>query len=201
MPPNPGQFNALITTLHEEGGRKKDDILRHAREEASRIVNDAHVRMEQANSRSLEMFRQQMDDRAARRLNSARREARRLVEEARAQVIRQTVDAVLRHLEEVRQATGYKETVESLLSEVLPEFDGETVVMADGPETALLRAIADSHGYGNIGFEEVPGMGGGLDAKSADGRIIVRNTFASRVVKARDQLIEEMGRRMKLCNV
>lgn len=201
MPPNPGQFNALITTLYEEGDRKKDEILRHAREEASRIVNDARLRMEQANSRSLEVFRQQMDDRAARRLNSARREARRLVEEAIAQVIRQTLDAVLMHLERVRSTADYKGIVESLLAEVLPEFDGETVVMADLPETALLRGIADSHRYGNIRFEEVPEMGGGLEARSVDGRIMVRNTFASRAARAREQLVEEIGKRMKSCNV
>lgn len=188
--------DALINSLLEEGKQKKEEILAHAREEASRIIEDARLRVQEAHGRSLDLFRRKMEYAASKKLNTGRGEARRMVEEAKATVIQQTFDDLAGRLDALRASPGYGPILAALLDEALDGLSGDWVVKAEEREVALFRDMDISYGRGMLTFEASSEMGGGLELTSGDGRITIRNTFGSRMAKAKDLLLEETGKRM-----
>jgi vacuolar-type H+-ATPase subunit E/Vma4 len=85
-----------------------------------------------------------------------------------------------------------------LLNEVLPEWpEGEIVIRADAGTRALLKPLMEGRA---VRFEPIettsPGENpyGGFELSDREGKIVIRNTFRSRLEKARPNLLVELNR-------
>jgi V/A-type H+-transporting ATPase subunit E len=109
----------------------------------------------------------------------------------------ETVDDALRRTEqkllELHKADSYPEILKTLIDECLGYITGEVVLQVRSDDQALVEKLMKEKqvAYRIDGADL--SASGGLVASSADGKIVVDNTFDSRLEKARDKLRLEIA--------
>ncbi|MBI3610324.1 MAG: hypothetical protein HY204_06445 [Nitrospirae bacterium] len=191
-------YEELIRDLRREAELKKEAILKTAREDADGILADALRqcdRMEQDFQASLA---RDAERERTRLLNRARREARMEKHRAESELVQQVFHRLWERLAAVASDPRYPSVVERLLGECLPEWPaGEVIVRADPKTQSLLKPRVKGR---TVRFEPLretirgEDPGGGFELSGRDETIIIRNTFRSRLEKARPELRIEINR-------
>jgi vacuolar-type H+-ATPase subunit E/Vma4 len=188
-------YEELIRHLIRTAETRRDEILVRAREEASRVAEEARRTSETVERDGRDATGGEASLARIRRMNRARQEANEVRLRARAAI----ADAVLARVEErlplLLGEARYPAVAERLYREILPELPaGNVILRADGvTRAALERSVSAAR----IRFEPLPDTEiGGVAASDEDGTFLVRNTLRSRFVKARPALMVELWRRL-----
>ncbi|MFA6149455.1 MAG: V-type ATP synthase subunit E [bacterium] len=188
-------YEELVRHLIRTAETRRDGILARAREEASRITEDARRKAEAVERETRESADRAAEREKLQRMNRVRQEANEVRLRARAAV----ADAVLARVEErlplLLGEDRYPSIAERMYREILPELPaGNVTVRADGVLRAALESSAEA---ARIRFEPLPETEiGGVEGADEGGTFLVRNTLRSRFVKARPELLAELSRRL-----
>ena len=188
-------YEELVRHLIRTAETRRDGILARAREEASRITEDARRKSETVERDVRDAADREAERARLLRMNHVRQEANELRLRAHAAV----ADAVLSRVEErlplLLGEARYPAIAERMFREILPELPAGTVILR---AVGVLRAaIEPSPSAARIRFEPLPEQEiGGVEASDEGGTFLVRNTLRSRFVKARPALMVELWRRL-----
>jgi len=191
-------YEELIRDLQREAGLRRESVLAAAREEARRIIEDASQQCDRLEKEFQYAMARDLERERTRMLNRAQQEARMLRARVRSELVREVFARLEETLKAVASGERYPSVLAMLLKEALPEGpEGEIVIRADAGTRALLQPLLKGRA---ARFEpiETTGSGedpyGGFELSDREGTIVIRNTFRSRLEKARPNLLVELNR-------
>ncbi len=191
-------YEELIRDLEREAGRKKEAVLTAAREEARQIIADAMQQCDRLEQEFQDTIARDLEHERVRLLNRAQREARMKLAEVKSELVRLVFARLEEKLKAVASGERYPSVLERLVNETRPEWPpGEIILRADSKTLPLLKPLIESRASryepmeGTVGREDPCG---GFELSDPVGRVTIRNTFRSRLDKARPDLLVEMNR-------
>ena len=191
-------YEELIRDLEREAGRKKEAVLTAAREEARQIIADAMQQCDRLEQAFQDTIARDLEHERVRLLNRARREARMKLAEVKSELVRNVFARLEEKLKAVAAEKQYPSVLERLVNETRPEWPpGEIILRADAGTRTLLKPLMGGRA---ARFERMEGTAGredpcgGFELSDPAGRVTIRNTFRSRLDKARPDLRVEMNR-------
>ncbi len=183
-------YETLIETLLREAKDRREAVLAGAREEARRMLAAAAAAADAETSAALERLHAEMATHRQRMRNRARQAARRLRLQTQYALIEEAIERAIRALKE--RAPSYL----PLLLEELFEQDacraGGYRVLLHERDLPLLRPLLEQRGmpYEATAREDLLG---GAEIHTGDGTLILRNTLATRLEKARSEVLQDLG--------
>lgn len=172
-------LNDMLAAMDAQAGAEIKQIAAHAEQQAVAIEQEAeqqaqlfHTRFEAEQHTPLERER-------ARRLNQARRDALNAAGHASERLYSAAIGQTHARLHTLRDAPQYPAVLRALVMEAISALGGSVVLRADPRDTALLHDIVP-----NVPLEWDLETAGGVEARSADGRIVVTNTLEARLSQA-----------------
>jgi vacuolar-type H+-ATPase subunit E/Vma4 len=173
------QVESDIRQLEEQSAVTVSEIHRSAEE-------DAHGILERHHREALAPLQQER----ARRLNRARLAALRATSQARERLFVQAIACARERLSSLRATPDYPAVLSALLEEALAQIDGEAHVRADPRDAAVLGSLRSR--FPRAQFEFNLQTSGGIEARTADGRIRVVNTLEGRLEQAQEDLRQKV---------
>ena len=188
-------YEDLVRHLLLTAETRREGILAGAREEASKIGEDARRKAEAAERDSRAAADREAERMRLQRMNRVRQEANEMRLRAHAAAAESVLARVEERLPLLLREARYPAVAERLYREILPEFpEGTVILRADGVVRAALESSAAA---ARMRFEPLPETEiGGLEAADEDGTFLLRNTLRSRFVKARPALMADLWRRL-----
>jgi vacuolar-type H+-ATPase subunit E/Vma4 len=191
-------YEELIRDLQREAARKQEAVLAAAREEARQIMADAMQQCDRLEQEFQNAMSRDLERERTRLLNLARREARTLPAQVKADLVRLVFTRLEERLKAVASEKRYPAVLGRLLNETKPEWpEGEIVIRADAGTRTLVGPLMGGRA---ARFEPIENTAAGLDPyggfelANRDETVVIRNTFRSRLEKARPDLLVEMNR-------
>jgi V/A-type H+-transporting ATPase subunit E len=171
-------LDTLITTLSAEAGAEVAAVRARARSEADAITAESAKGIEQRRAAAQATLERDRRDAVERALSESRFEARRIVLEARKQLIAQVVAAARERLPVILESAEYRATLTDRVAEALACVGGRRVTLRAHPAIAsvlptmvtdLAAVVAD------------PDVGSGFRVVTDDGAIEVDGTLEARL--------------------
>ncbi|HYM00301.1 MAG TPA: V-type ATP synthase subunit E family protein [Blastocatellia bacterium] len=122
-----------------------------------------------------------------RALNRARAEELRETSTALDELFDQTIAAARLLLSNLRNKASYKPIIARLINEAVAEIDADAVIHADARDEPILNELRPG---ARVEFDL--NTCGGVEVRTGDGRITVRNTFEARLENARETMKHEV---------
>jgi vacuolar-type H+-ATPase subunit E/Vma4 len=168
--------DAQIQEIERNAQSQANEILAHARMEAEQIEEDASI------NTSVPAIAER-----ARIIHRARLDALRIVGNLREDLVDTAITRTRERLAAIRTDLSYPTVLRTLTEEALTELSsegtGKAQFLADARDRSLLKNILD-HLKLDLPVSYELNCWGGLIAKSQDGRVVVINTFESRLERA-----------------
>jgi vacuolar-type H+-ATPase subunit E/Vma4 len=184
-------YEMLIAALIEEGNAKRAAILRKARDEADRLIVEAHAAAEALEREADLCLRDESAKQRVETLSRAALARRRMLLDAKHEVL----DAVWRRATEKALAlTGSDRarTLAALLGELLAAApSGSLKVVIDRRERPHLESYLRERA---LSFEEQQRDDLALGAEVENGGEILRASFSSRLAKTKPEILVELNR-------
>ena len=191
-------YEELVRDLEREAGRKKEAVLTAAREEARQTIADAMQQCDRLEQEFQDTIARDLEHERVRLLNRARREARMKLAEVKSELVRLVFARLEEKLKAVAAGERYPSVLERLLNETKPEWpEGEIVIRADAGTRTLLKPLIGGRAARFEPIEKTAAGGdpyGGFELSNREETVVIRNTFRSRLSKARPDLRVEMNR-------
>jgi vacuolar-type H+-ATPase subunit E/Vma4 len=184
-------YDTLIDALLEEGRTKSEAILRNARAEAARLLEEVEQESDNVGRRTDTQISHDITARRTAILSRAALSGRHILLQAKQEVL----DAVWRHAgRKAMTLTGQarRKVLGALLDEVLAASSPQSPrVLIDGRERPYLEEALKERG---IPFEEQHQDDLLLGMKLEANGEVITNSFAARLVKAKPELMIELNR-------
>ncbi|MDQ7839834.1 MAG: V-type ATP synthase subunit E [bacterium] len=191
-----GTDSELIALLEREATSERERLLAEAEAQADAIRAEAHRAADEGLAATRE--RLQADARAAlvKAKSTAMLRASSLVLQAKedeiSRVFAQASSALESLAADVRR---YPEVLRRLIEEGLAALSGRGVVSVAPADQKMAEALIREHGWEATNCAD-PAISGGARLSSPDGRLVVTNTLASRLGRARPALAAEVARKL-----
>jgi len=182
----------ILRAMEAESALEREGILAEAQAMVDRILSQAREEAEARRRQRLEAELRTVRAEQARLLNDARLASLKQLSVARDGLIDAAFQQAAERLERLRGSPLYRDVLRRLLEEAASQLGpGRVVVKVDPADTRLAEELVESLGLDAV-VEPTLHCAGGLEASDAEGRIVVRNTFESRLQRAREVLRPEL---------
>jgi len=179
---------AIEEQAEEEANRIVAEVIAEAEAAAEEIVATARAHGQEVMER---YYRQRLlpELRAeeARLIGEARRDSLELVMRAKEELVDQAFSVAMEELSRIRSREDYPDILRRLTQEVVDELGSDLVIEVSPEDSELMEKMAAEMGLNAIVRPSLECMGG-LAATPRDGRILLVNTFDSRLERAREVL-------------
>lgn len=174
----------IFAALDEQGEQESRDALDAAREQARGIRDDAEEQAKEIRASKTEAARAHAALRAAREINSARIEGRRVVAGVKERAIVLAFDEALEKMTAIRKSPTYPGLFSALAKEAATGLEGDVKMVVDPADETLARAVfADLGLTGSV--DPSGSTRGGLTIEANGGKMLRRNTLEDRLAKFR----------------
>ncbi len=171
-----------VESIKSEAEKEKKRIMAEAQNEAARIRRQRLKKIEDA-----------LRSEATAMIYSATLKAKKEVNQAREEVVENVFRIAQEKISRLSEEDSYSDIFKALLDECVELIDGEIVFQVRPEDRSLLERLLAEKGI-QYSISDVPlESSGGLNAMSADGRIIVYNTFEKRLERAKKRLRLEIS--------
>jgi vacuolar-type H+-ATPase subunit E/Vma4 len=190
-------YEELIRDLRREAALKQGAVSASAQEEARQIIADAMHQCDRMEQGFQDSMTRDLEQERTRLLNRARREARLMLAQAKSELARNVFARLEEKLKAVVSEKRYPSVLERLLNETRPEWpEGEIVIRADSKTQSHLKPLLGNRPARFESIEKTAAIDpcGGFELSNREKTIVIRNTFRSRLSKARPDLLVEMNR-------
>jgi vacuolar-type H+-ATPase subunit E/Vma4 len=178
----------ILAAIEAEAGAELAQIARQAQEDVAQIRASARTEIDALSANRRQASLAPLARERARRLNRARLSAQRAAGRAREDLFREALDQAKSRLAELRASAAYPGILERLTREALAQLEGDAILRGDPRDADLLRAI----GVDCPLLLDLSTLGG-VEARSADGRIVVDNTLEARLLQSEPLLRQELS--------
>jgi vacuolar-type H+-ATPase subunit E/Vma4 len=190
-------YEALIETLLKEGENRSREIVEKARLESDAILREAQNEIERFERSKEEELQKELQARRAKILNRARLEARHNLLKAKYEALDRVFERVETRLRDLIKESGGADSNRQLWTRMVEES------LPNGQGTGL-KAILDEETPGEfgrilreegIGCEIVkdPNLFLGFKLISAEGELVVTNSYRTRLEKIKPDLLLELN--------
>jgi V/A-type H+/Na+-transporting ATPase subunit E len=185
-------YEDLITALQASARERMKEIQDRAQAEAQKIRKDAEVRAQSTRSAYLEEAARSVELEKSKLISRAGAERRMALARLKDDLFQQVFARAAQQLALARNHPAYRESFKKMVQETMEELAGEEVtVHIDPHDEALCREILREM---NRNCEIVADLTaiGGLNATTADERLMIFNTFESRLQRAKELMKSEI---------
>lgn len=180
-------LQAILEKIRAAGEAQVQEIEQSAQFQANGILAQARADVRQIEENACAKASAPAVAERARILHRARLEALRTVGDVREELVNAAIHRARERLASIRADPSYAAVLLTLTKEALTELSsdgiGKAQLLVDPNDKALMGAILHDLGL-DLPMAYELNCWGGLIAKSQDGRVIVINTFESRLERA-----------------
>jgi vacuolar-type H+-ATPase subunit E/Vma4 len=180
-------LQAILEKIRASGNAQVQEIERNIKSQVNAILAQARMEADQIEEDSRANASAPAVAERARILHRARLESLRIVGAVREDMVDTAIARAREHLASMRADPSYPAVLRKLTDEALTELAsgsaGKTQLLADPRDKSLLKIILDDLKL-DLAVNYELNCWGGLIAKSEDGRVVVINTFESRLERA-----------------
>ena len=175
---------ARVAAIESETGQRVTEILAEVEKDAARTK-----RMR------LKKVEDQIRSEATGIVYSAQLKAKNQLIKAQEETVDEAFKKAEQRLKDLDKQQDYPQVLEVLLDECMDFFpEGEVLVQVRGNDRGLVEKALSERGRPYRISDTPLAASGGLVVSSADGQIVVSNTFESRLERARDHLRLEISK-------
>jgi vacuolar-type H+-ATPase subunit E/Vma4 len=180
-------LEVILETIRASGDAQVQEIERNTQSQVNEILAQATMEAHQIEEDSCRLTSAPAAAERARIFHRARLEALHIVGDVRENLVDTTIHRARERLMSLRNDVCYPTVLHMLTQEALTELalgeSGIAEVLADPRDATLVKKIIDESNLDlRVSYEL--NCWGGLIAKSEDGRVVVINTFESRLERA-----------------
>ncbi len=180
-------LQAILEKIRAEGEAQVQEIEQSAQIQVNGILAQARAEARQIEEDACAEVSAPAVAERARILHRARLEALRIIGDVREELVDTAITRARERLASIRADRSYPEVVRTLTEEALAELNsgdaGNAQLLADPRDRAILASVLDDLEL-DLPVDYGLNCWGGLIAKSKDGRVVVINTFESRLEHA-----------------
>jgi V/A-type H+-transporting ATPase subunit E len=175
---------ARVAAIESETGQRVTEILAEVEKDAARTK-----RMR------LKKVEDQIRSEATGIVYSAQLKAKNQLIKAQEETVDEAFKKAEQRLKDLDKQQDYPQVLEVLLDECMDFFpEGEVLVQVRGNDRGTVEKLLSDRGRSYRISDTPLAASGGLVVSSADGQIVVSNTFESRLERARDHLRLELSK-------
>ncbi len=174
----------IFRALEEQADAECTEILRVAEAQASSIRDEAHREAERTKTQKLAAIEDVVISKVGKTINAARLENRKALAAVRDSAVEQAFTGALERLGTMRNTADYERVFRKLAEETFVGVTGECDVLVDPADAALAERVVKAINPTCVVKPEIA-TAGGLMAVTVGGKVTRRNTFESRLGKAR----------------
>jgi V/A-type H+-transporting ATPase subunit E len=184
----------LITLLEREAAAEREQVLAKAREEAAAVQSDAQRQADEMLAAHRERLETEARAALVKAQSTAQLQAASLVLRAKEQAIAAVFEAAQAQLTAlVSNGQRYPAALRLFIEEAIRDFNGPAIVSVNPADQSIVQALVKERGW-DVTVKPDPAVTGGARIASRDGRLVVTNTLASRLGRARPLLAAEVAR-------
>jgi V/A-type H+-transporting ATPase subunit E len=180
-------LEVILEKIRASGDAQVEEIKRNTQSQVGEILAQARMEAHQIEEDSSELASAPAAAERARILHRARLEALRIVGDVREDLVDTAINRARERLTSIRGGSSYLAILRALIQEALTELGtggtGTADLLADPRDETLVEIIIDELRLNSRVSYEL-NCWGGLIARSDDGRVVVINTFESRLERA-----------------
>jgi len=174
----------IFRALEEQADAECTEILRVAEAQASSIRDEARREAERTKAQKLAAIEDVVVSRVGKTINAARLENRKALAAVRDHAVEQAFAGALERLGTVRGTADYERIFAKLVEETFVGVTGDCDVLVDPADASLAEKVVKAVNPTCVVKPEIS-TAGGLIAVTVGGKVTRRNTFESRLEKAR----------------
>jgi len=174
----------IFRALEEQADAECTEILRVAEAQASSIRDEAHREAERTKAAKLAAIEDVVVSKVGKTINAARLENRKALAAVRDNAVEQAFSGALERLGALRSTADYERIFRKLAEETFVGVSGDCDVLVDPADAALAEKVVKAINPTCVIKPELS-TAGGLIAVTVGGKVTRRNTFESRLDKAR----------------
>ncbi len=177
----------ILRAMQAQADSEIDKITRASDDEAASLIAEAEAESQKIRARHRARVEPMLVTEAASLQNTAKIGALRAIANAREQLLVEAFKQAANCLAEMRASPSYAAIFRALAREAITGLGGDLVAHVDPRDMALARSVfAELGAQVEIKQQDIPL--GGLEVMTPDGRVMIVNTLASRLDRARNQL-------------
>lgn len=185
---------SLLEAMGKEALEERQRLEETSRKQAQEIKEATEKEVRKLRQQAFDSVDGRLRLECSRRLARAEQESRSSLLLAKQKIIEGVLtEAEDRVLRSRQDETLYPMLFRKILLEALRELEGEVILKVHPSDRALCQKIMTGEPR-SYTIEEDGKIPGGVILTGKDGRIVVHNTLASRVKKAKERAIEEVAR-------
>lgn len=174
----------IFKALEEQADQEVNQILHVATVQSDAVEHEARDEAERITAAKIEAADSAVRTKATKAVNAARLQVRRDLAAVRDHAVDAVFEEASSRLAAMHGTAAYERVFAALAKEALADVDTECEIQVAAPDAALAKKVAGELG---VAAEVSPTLDsiGGLVVSTHDGRVVFRNTFESRLLKAR----------------
>jgi len=187
------RLKEMWRALNAEAKKQRELILERARRDASYIIKEAEKEAERIRDRGRAEVKSMLEGERGKMLNEARLYLGCELRKTREKLVDEVFVSAKKRLELLRESADYPRILKHLIEEVATEGSGGNfAVSVDKRDEALAREILDKMGKHYTLNTDIS-TAGGVRVTTGKGRIILTNTFETRLERASEFLRGEIA--------
>lgn len=184
----------LITLLEREAAAERDGVLAEARAQAATLTADAQRQADEMLAAHKARLEAETRGALVKAQSTAHLRAAALVLRAKADAIAAVfADAQTELARLVHDGQRYPAALRHFIAEAVEGFPAGAIVSVNPADQPVAEALVKERGW-NVTVRGDPEVQGGVRVALPDGRLVVTNTLASRLDRARPILVAELAR-------
>ncbi|GAB4284187.1 MAG: hypothetical protein Kow0067_05830 [Coriobacteriia bacterium] len=174
----------IFKALEEQAEAECDQIRRAAEAQAKAIKAEAKQEAERIKEQRLKAVNEVVETKTGKTLNAARLDVKKALAAVRESTVEAVFEDAQKKLAALRSSKEYEDVFTRLVQEAVKNVDGECVLLVDPADKAVAEKVVGTLG---MSCEVDPSIEtiGGVVVSSDGGRVNRRNTFESRLEKAK----------------
>lgn len=177
---SPMENNPLLDLMTQQIASQRDEVLKAARDEATRIQQDAQQRAEQRRAEILAAVEGELAAMSARSRERVEAEAHMVTLTTKDTITNEVLAMVEEALAAHTASDAFPETLEALLSELIADSPSDIVVMVPAAHVDRCKQWLESHGHGDLPVEALAGLTGGVAIQDRGRKFRYTNTLSAR---------------------
>lgn len=174
----------IFRALEEQADAEVSQILHAATVQADAVEHEARDEADRITGARVEAADHAVRTKATKAVNAARLQVRRDLAEVRDNAVDAVFTEATKRLAAMRGTAEYERVFAALAKEAFTSVDAECDVQVAPADAALAKKVMDELGMKGTVSPTLDTIGG-LVVSTHDGRVVRRNTFESRMQKAR----------------
>lgn len=175
----------IFKALDEQADAECSELVRAAEGQAEAVLAEAKAEADRIKEQRLQAAKEVVRQKTGKTINAAKLDNKKQLAAVRESVVQQVFEQAAAKLSTLRSTKEYEDVFVALAKEALAGVEGDCTLQVDPADAKLAEKVAKDL---NASCKVDPSLetSGGVVVSTADGRVLRRNTFESRLAKSHE---------------